>query len=302
MPRRHVLLATAVAIGWGANFVAIDVGLRSLPPFLFVAVRFALVAFPAVFFLPRPPIALRYVLGVGLLLSAGQFALLFTSIHLGMPAGLASLVLQLQAVFTVGLAVALLGERPGRRQLVGAAVALGGIAIIGIGRTGPHLPLGALLLCVAAAASWGAGNVVVRVARAPNSMALMAWSSLVPPLPLLAMSLAFEGPRRIVDALGSVSLEGVAAVLYVVVIATGFGYSSWSWLLRLHPASKVAPFSLLVPVIGIGSAWAALGEQPGVVEIVGATVVLCGLGLVTASLRVPARRARAAPVPAPAEP
>jgi O-acetylserine/cysteine efflux transporter len=194
--------------------------------------------------------------------------------------------------------VVLLGERPGRRQVVGAAVALGGIAIIGVGRTGPHLPLGALLLCVGAAASWGAGNIVARVARAPNSIALMAWSSLVPPLPLLAMSLAFEGPSRIVHAISSVSLEGVAAVLYVSVIATGFGYSSWTWLLRIHPASKVAPFSLLVPVVGIATAWAALGEQPGVVELVGATVVLCGLGLVTASLRMPARRVRAAPAPA----
>src|SRR5688500_4789321 len=97
-------------------------------------------AFPAVLFFPRPKDELRYVIGFGLVLSAGTQGLLFVSMHAGMPAGLASLVVQMQLVFTIALSVALLGERPGRRQLLGALVALGGIAVIGIGRSGEHLP------------------------------------------------------------------------------------------------------------------------------------------------------------------
>jgi O-acetylserine/cysteine efflux transporter len=289
VPRRHILLALAVAALWGVNFVAIDYALESFPPLLLGALRFTLVAFPAVFFLPRPPIAWRYVVAVGLSLSAVQFGLLFVSIHVGMPAGLASLVMQLNAVFTVGLAVAFLGERPGPRQLAGALVAFGGIGLIAADRSGSHVPIGAFLLCVGAAASWGVGNVVVRIAQAPNALALMVWSALVAPLPLLGLSLAFEGPVEIANGLSHASVKSIGGLLFVVIVASLFGYGSWAWLIKRHAASKVAPFSLLVPVFGIGAAWMALGEKPAALEIVGAIVVICGLGLVTAALRIPRR-------------
>src|SRR3954471_14792776 len=164
MPRRHIALALCVAALWGVNFVAIDYALESFPPLMLAALRFTLVAFPGVLFLPRPPIAWRLILAVGIFLSTCQFGLLFLSIHLGMPAGLASLVMQLNAVFTVALAVSFLGERPGPRQLTGALVAFAGIGLIAADRSGSHVPLGALVLCVGAAASWGVGNVFVRVA------------------------------------------------------------------------------------------------------------------------------------------
>ena len=297
MPRRHLLLALAVAVVWGVNFVLIDVGLRTFPPLLFVALRFTLVAIPAVFFVARPPIPVRHLLAVGCFLSAGQFALLFTAMHVGLPAGLASLVVQLQAVFTVALAVALLGERPGRAQLAGSALALGGIVLIGVARSGHGLPVGALLLGIAASASWGVGNVVTRVAKAPSAIALLVWSSLVPPLPLLALSLALEGPHADARAFAHIDAGAVGALLYVVLAATAFGYGSWTWLLRRHPASRVAPFALFVPVVGIASAWLFLGERPSVLELAGAAVVLCGLGLVSAALR-PGRRLRPRPAAA----
>src|SRR4051812_9519781 len=306
MPRRHLLLATAVAVVWGVNFVIIDVGLRTFPPLLFVALRFTLVALPAVFFVRRPPISARQLIAVGTFLSAGQFALLFTAMHVGLPAGLASLVIQLQAVFTVVLAVAVFGERPGAWQLGGCALAFGGIALIAVARSGHGLPAGALLLAVGAAASWGIGNIVTRVAKAPSAISLLVWSSLVPPLPLLVLSLALEGAHRDGEAFAHVGPGAVGALLYVVVAATAFGFGSWTWLLRRHPASRVAPFALLVPVVGIGSAWLALGERPGALELVGAAVVLCGLGLVSAALR-PGPRPRprpaaAGPPPSPAPP
>jgi O-acetylserine/cysteine efflux transporter len=286
-----------VAALWGINFVAIDYALESFPPLLLGALRFTLVAFPAVFFLPRPPIAWRYVVGVGLSLSTVQFGLLFVSIHVGMPAGLASLVIQLNAVFTVALAVAFLGERPGARQLAGALVAFGGIGLIAADRSGSHVPIGAFLLCVGAAASWGIGNVMVRMAQAPNALALMVWSALVAPLPLLGLSLAFEGPSDISRALLHASVKSIGGLLFVVIVASLFGYGSWAWLIRRHATSKVAPFSLLVPVFGIGSAWIALAERPTPLEIAGAVVVICGLGLVTVSLRRAPRGRCAAALP-----
>jgi O-acetylserine/cysteine efflux transporter len=280
VPGRHVALAVAVAVVWGVNFVVIHVGLGSFPPLLFVALRFALTAVPAVFFIARPPIPLRYVAGVGLLIGGAQFGLLFVAMHIGMPAGLASLVLQLQAPFTVGLAVGLLGERLNRGQLLGGLVALAGIGVIAGGRA-EGVPLGAFALCVGAALSWACGNIVTRRAQAPSAAGLLVWSSLFPPVPLLGLSLLFEGPHEIAGALTGATLGGVLALLYVVVLATGFGFGSWTWLMRRHPASRVAPFTLIVPPVGIVTAWIALGERPNAAELLGAAIVLAGLALTT---------------------
>jgi len=285
MPRRHVLLALAVAVVWGVNFVVIHVGLDHFPPLLFAALRFCLVAL-ALPFVPRPGVPAKYVVAVGVFLSAGQFGLLFLGIDKGMPAGLASLVLQLQAAFTVGLAVLLLKERPQRAQLAGGALALAGIGIIAAGRASA-VPIGALALTVGAAASWGFGNVATRKARSPNPLGLLVWSSLVPPLPLLTLSLLTErGEPVAIDA------AGVAALLYVVVLSTLLGFGAWAWLLGRHPASTVAPFTLLVPVVGIAAAWLALNEVPSGAELIGAAVVLTGLAL-TVGLTAPRRKREA---------
>lgn len=240
---------------------------------------------------PRPAVRLRWLLGVGLFMCTGQFALLFVAMNVGMPAGLASLVLQLQAPFTIALGMLFLGERPRPLQLVGAIVAFIGIATIGAARA-RGIPLGALLLCVAAAGSWAIGNICSRQARSPDAFALLVWSSLVAPVPLYTMSLIFEGPHRIAHALGHLDVGGVLALLYVVVVSTWFGFGCWTWLLRRHPASRVAPFTLLVPPVGIAGAWLALGERPGTAEFVGTLIVLAGLTLVAAAVR-----AQPAPMP-----
>jgi O-acetylserine/cysteine efflux transporter len=274
MPARHSLLAVAVAVVWGVNFVVIHEGLADFPPLLFVALRFALVAFPAVFFLSRPRVPLRLVLGVGLFMCTGQFALLFVAMDRGLPAGLASLVLQMQVLFTMAFAVVMLAERPSARQIGGALLALAGMALIAAGRGG-NVSLGALALSVGAAASWGVGNICARRAQADDPLALLVWASLVPPLPLMALSLALG------EGAPSIGLGGVLSVLYVVVGATFFGFGSWVWLMRRHPASRVAPFTLLVPPVGIAAAWALLGERPNGAELAGAGVVLAGLAIAT---------------------
>jgi O-acetylserine/cysteine efflux transporter len=283
--RRDILIATVVAAVWGLNFVVIEVGLRELPPLLFAALRFTLVAFPAVLLVGRPKVPARLVVLVGLFLGVGQFGLLFVGMDLGVPAGLASLVLQCQAMFTLGLAASVLGERPTTRQLAGCAVAFSGIALIATGRAA-GVSLAGLALCIAAAASWGASNVTTRIARPPDAVALLVWASLVPPLPLLGLSLAFEGPADIGGALAGVGPSGIFALLYVVVLATLFGFGTWTALLRRYPAGVVAPFSLLVPVFGLLSAAVLLDEAPNAAELAGAGIVLAGLVLTN----LPARR------------
>ena len=278
MPRRHVAIAVLVTLIWGVNFVVLHVGLESFPPLFFTAVRYGLVAL-LIPFVPRPGVSVKAVVAVGVLLSAGHHGLMTLGLHEGMPAGLASLVLQLQAAFTVGFAVLLLGERPRRTQLVGGAIAFGGIAIIAAGR-GAHIPLGAILLIIGAACSWGLGNVATRKAASPSPLGLLVWSSLVPPIPLFSLSAIFErGDVIAMDA------SGVAAMAYVVILSTVGGFGAWVWLLRQHPASTVAPFTLLVPVFGIASAWGFLGEAPTASELLGGAVVLVGLSFTVGLVR-----------------
>lgn len=280
MRRTHLLSAVLVAVIWGINFVVIDVGLGHFPPLLFAALRFTFVALPAVFLVRRPGVAVRWVLTIGLALGVGQFGLVFVAMAAGMPAGLAALVLQTQALFTVLFAIVLLRELPNRRQFVGIAVAVLGMVLIGVERQA-SVPLFALLLTIAAGASWAVSNIATRVARPRDGLSLIVWASLVPPLPLAALSLLIEGPAADGAALAHASWSGVGALAYIVVLSTLVAYALWTMLLREYPASQVAPFTLLVPVVGIAAAWLLLGEQPGIGELVGALVVLAGLAVVS---------------------
>lgn len=197
MNLRHSFLAVLVAVLWGINFVAIDLGLhtngRDVPPLLFVAMRFLLVVFPFIFFIRKPDVGWKAIIGVGLFMSAGQFGLLYLGMALGMPAGLASLVLQAQVLFTVLLAARFLGEKPSRRQLVGVALGIAGLAVVALGRSAvaPVLPL---MIVLAAALSWAVGNVVARHSKAASGLGLVVWSGAVVPLPLAGLSLLVDGP------------------------------------------------------------------------------------------------------------
>ena len=299
MPRRHAILALVVAVCWAVNFVVIEIGLESFPPLLFAALRFGLTAFPAIFFVRRPDMRWPAVAAVGLFIGVGQFGVLFVAMNIGLPAGLASVIAPLQPVFTIPLAVVALGERPSLRQVVGVAVAIAGLATIAAGRA-HGVPLLAVALGVASAASWGCGNVVTRAAGPKRPFSLLVWSSLVAPVPLLGLSLVFEGVGRWHKAASSVGASGIAALAYVVVVSTFFGYGTWYRLMSRYPASTVAPFTLLVPVIGILTAWLVRGEHPTWGELLGSLVVLVGLGLALGLVDTLAvRRRSAAPARSP---
>ncbi|MCW8219189.1 EamA family transporter, partial [Streptomyces griseolus] len=201
----HIGLAALVAAVWGLNFVVIEVGLAHFPPLLFSALRFLVAALPAVFLVGRPTVAWKWIVGVGIALGVAKFGLLFIGMDRGMTAGLSSLVLQVQAVFTALFAALALGERPGGVRVVGMAVALTGIGVAAVdeGADGPVL---AFVLVIAAAACWGVSNVLTRKAAPPDSLNFMVWVSTVPVLPLLVLSLLFEGWDRDVEALAAFDL------------------------------------------------------------------------------------------------
>ena len=276
MPARSVALVVLVTAIWGVNFVVIHEGLEHFPPLLFNSLRFALMAVPAIFLVGRPQVPWRFVIGVGASLGVVKFGLLFVSIDQGLPVGLSSLLLQLQVIFTIAIAAFVLGERPRREQAVGAAIAFAGLAVIGIDRaaSAPILPFA---LVVGAAAAWGVSNTLTRMAQPPDALALLVWASLVAPLPLLGLSLAFEGPAEIGDALAGIDVAAVASLLFVAGVSGLFGFAAWIALVSRHTAAAVTPFALLVPVFGIASAALLLGERPSALELGGAVLICAGL-------------------------
>jgi O-acetylserine/cysteine efflux transporter len=276
---RDLGLALLVILAWGVNFAVIKVGLAGVPPLLLGALRFMLAAFPALLFFKAPKVPLRLYLVFGLTMSVGQFAFLFSAIHVGMPSGLASLVLQSQSFFTLVLTVLWLRERWQGNQLAGLLLAAGGLVLIGSAH-GASMPLLGFALTVAAAAMWACGNLVSRAVgrHGPmNQLAFVVWASLVPPLPLLALSGLIEGPQAIAAALQGFSWASFASVAYLAWAATLFGYGVWTYLLARYPVNRVAPFTLLVPLVGLTTGWIAFGETLQPVHFAGGALLMVGL-------------------------
>lgn len=300
VPLKDVLAACLVMVVWGVNFVVIDWGLRDVPPLLFVALRFSVVLL-ALPFVPRPAAPLGRVLLVGCAMSLGQFGLLYTALAAGMPPGLASLVLQLQAVVTVVVAALVLAERPALLQWAGVGLGVVGLGVVALGRGGA-VPLLALVLAVGAAVSWATGNVLVRHLKVPGGLGLTVWSALVVPVPLLALSLVVDGPDVVGFALTHLSAAAWLSTLYTAVLASLVGYGIWNRLLQQHPASEVAPFTLLVPPVGIAAAWLVAGERLTPTALAGGALLVVGVALVVLGPRALARRRAARIDPAVATP
>ena len=280
MKPRHIALALLVAVLWGVNFVAIHASLEQFPPFLLVAIRFALIAIPTLALVPKPPVEWRWLIGYGLGFGTVQFAFLYWGMDAGFPTGLSSLVLQASAPFTVVLGAMLLRERLGARRVLGVALATVGLGIVGLSY-GDMAPIGPFLLVLLGALGWAGGNLASRLAKAPNPLHLVLWMSVVPPIPMLALSLVFEGPERIGDAFATAfTADAVAAwmgLAYTVVLGTLLGSGVWVWLMARYPASTVAPFSMLVPVVGIATAAVVLSERPTLAQVIGGAVVIAGV-------------------------
>ena len=292
MTPRDVFLAIAAAAAWGFSFVVIRLGLGELPPLLFAALRFTLVA-PWALLLPPPDVRARLVVITGLSLGVAQFGLLFVAIDIGMPAGIASVVLQAQVPMTILFARLTLAERPTAAAVAGCAVSTAGLAMIGIDRA-TSTGIVRFALVIGAGAGWAVCNIAIRAAQPQRPLSLIVWSSLVSPVPLILLALLFEGPTAIGLALGRLTAGAIAAVLYVSLIATIGAFGVWSALLRRHPAHVVAPFALLVPVVGLLGTWAMLGEQPPGLELGGSALVLAGVGIAS-DLRGRVARAPATP-------
>lgn len=278
LPWRHLVLAVLVVAVWGTNFVVIKVALDVLPPLLFAALRFSLVALPAIFLLKRPAASWGNLAAYGILIGAGQFGLVYMAMRGQISPGLASLVLQTQVIFTIGLAMLMSGERVRPYQWLAVLLACAGIGVIGLHASGSVTPLG-LAMVLGAALSWAGGNLVARNNGRINMLAYVVWASPFSLPPLIILSLVFEGWPAIAAGIAQAGPVTWAAVLWQSVGNTMFGYALWAWLLARHPAATISPMALMVPVFGMGaSAW-VLDEPLPSWKLAAAALVLSGLAL-----------------------
>jgi len=276
LPLRHILLAIAVMAVWGSNFVVIRIGLDQLPPLTFAALRFAFAFFPGVLLVARPQVPWRNLAAYGLLIGGGQFGLLFIAMHGQITPALASLVVQMQVFFTIGLAAMLSGERVRPFQLAALAIAVAGLGLIIVHTDATTTPIG-LALVLGAALGWAGGNIVIRSTPKVDMLGYVIWASPFSVVPLLAVALVLEGWPAMAAGIAHADAATWGAVVWQAVGNTLFGYAVWGWLLSRYPVASIAPMSLLVPVFGIASSALWLGEPLQGWKLEAMALVLLGL-------------------------
>jgi O-acetylserine/cysteine efflux transporter len=280
----HILLGILTAAIWGFNFVVLKVALVDIPPLLLTALRFLFACLPVLFLAKPAGMTFKHMIAVGLTAFLGQYIFLFVAMKLGMPAGLSSVTLQLQVFITILLSIILLAERPKLQQILGGVVALLGLGTIAstVGQ-GTSIPAIAMLFIVLAAATWATGNFIIKLAGPSagfGTLSGVAWVSLVPILPAIALSYVFEGPEQWLHSWQVVRPISLAALAYTVVLSTWLGFAIWGKLLSTYTASVAAPFALLVPVFGGLSAYLILGETLTPLRMIGSLLIFVGLAII----------------------
>ncbi|WP_276347895.1 EamA family transporter [Daejeonella sp. JGW-45] len=273
---KHLLVVLSIVLIWGVNFIAVFIGLKTLSPFLLSAIRFGLSALPWIFFLPRPKAPLKLIIGYGLFNFAMQFGLMFTGIHLGVSPGLASLVLQVQVFFSMGLSFLFFQDRPTAFKIAGSLISFLGIGIVAVNVDQGSTFIGLIMLLLAAF-SWSAGNMFTKKVNSESPLALVVWGNLFAFPVMAAVSLFYDGPAVILSSLQSSSWVTLGAVFYIVYISTHVGYGAWSFLMKSYSTSAVVPFTLMIPVVGFLSSALYLGETLPWWKLLASVFIIGGL-------------------------
>ncbi len=288
MKTKDMILALLVVIIWGANFTVIKLGLGGLPSMLLVAVRYTLVVFPAIFFVKKPDTSWRSIIAYGFTVGVGQFSCLFYAMEIGMPAGLASIIVQLQGFISPFLSSLIFKEKLSKKQLLGFGIAALGLGLIALASTGQGLasiPALALLLTIGAPFFWASSNIISKAAsveakkkgRSLDMLSLVIWSSLIPPIPMLILSYFVDTPAAILASFKTLSTMSIFSAIYLAYGSTIFGYGIWNVLISKYPLAKVAPISLLVPIFGLLVSQLVLSEHLSGLQWLGVVIILTGL-------------------------
>ncbi|MBX3456912.1 MAG: EamA family transporter [Candidatus Paracaedibacteraceae bacterium] len=275
MSFHHIAMAILVAAVWGFNFIAVKAGLNEMPPYLYGAGRFAIAALPALF-IAKPKTSWTMIIGIGLTLGVFKFTLMFMGIHYGMSAGLASLVLQSQAFFTLLFSFLIFKSKIKPNQLIGMTIAAVGMILIAVDTQDQSSTLGFILI-LSAAVAWGIANILYRMVGDVDMFAMTAWSSVIPPIPMFLVSVYSEGWDVVIASIQTMTTIGWLCLAYTACVSSWVGATLWAVLIKSYPPHKVAPFSLLVPVFGITFASLILGEQFTQMNMIASAMIFVGL-------------------------
>jgi O-acetylserine/cysteine efflux transporter len=275
MNTQSIFLALLAATIWGVSFPIIKIGLEELPPMLFSALRFSIIAIPAVFFIPFPKTSIWNVVGVGMFLGIFKFGLLFFAMKSEASAGLSSLILQAQVFFTIGLSVLIFKESITKSQLLGILVSTAGFSIFFLNSNG-SITFTGLILILIASFFWSISNIIMKQVKDVNLLHFMVWVCLIPPLPLAAISY-FTESNDIINLVFSTTINTWGPMIYVSYASTLLAFSIWGWLLKNNSAASISPFALLVPVVGIFASNIILSEKLSTLELLGAMIIMVGL-------------------------
>jgi len=291
MPIQHFLLAIMVVVLWGVNFIFVSIALTEIPPLLLCAIRFLITSVPAIFFFKLPREDFKMIAIYGLVMFALQFSLLFIGMDAGMSAGMTSLIMQLQVFFSMFFAAILLGQNPRGTEIIGALISFSGIGIVAM-HLDKNVTFLGFILILAAAATWGIGNLITKKLKKVNMISLIVWSSFIAFFPMMLISMIFEGLNSAQLAYQNITWLGAFSVFYIVAGSTWIGYVTWNWLVRRHPVNLIVPFTLLVPIVGLLTSALFLGEKLYTWKIVSAVLVIGGLAFNIVGNKLLLRRAK----------
>ncbi len=278
MKHKHIALAILVTAIWGLNFSVIKIGLKSVDPFILAGVRFCLVALPAVLFIARPAVPWRFLVAYGLVFGVGLWGIVNLGIQAGVSAGIASLVLQFSAFFTIFLGSWTFKEKITKYQIVGIVVALAGLSSI-ILITDGSVTLGGVALVILGAVSWSVANIIVKKSGTKEMLGFLVWASLFAPLPLFALAYGLHGAQGYQALLTQINPAAVFSILFQAYPTTIFGYWVWNSLMKKYPISTVAPLSLLVPIFGLLGSVILFGEVLSSTKVVAVILIITGLAI-----------------------
>jgi len=288
MPFPHLLLVLLVVVIWGVNFLFVKIGLTEISPLLLCTLRFVLAAFPAIFFVKPPKIPFKLIVGYGIFMFVLQFGFIFLGMDIGMTPGMASLIMQVQIVFSLLFSAIFLGERPTLYQLVGSCISFLGIALVG-GHLDADISLLGFICILAAAASWGFGNLITKKINAVDLISVIVWGSFVAIFPMLLFALMFEGWANVIKSYHQLTWMGMGSLAYIVYVSTWIGYGAWTWLIGRYSVGLIVPFALLIPVVSMLGSSLLMGEPFQSWKLVAGLLVISGLGINLFGARLPTR-------------
>lgn len=286
LERLDLFTGVLVTVIWGCNFSVIELGLKSLDPFVLTLLRFTFCAIPLVFFMKKPDnVSYASLATYGVLFGVGLWWVVNFAMYSGLSAGMSSVFLQFSAFFTIIMSRIFLAEAINKVHGIGIFLSISGLLMI-LYYSEETSTISGILLVLLAAFSWSLCNVIVKMKKPADMVAFIVWSSLFSVPAIFVMTLLFEGIKPFQSLVSDFTWGAGFSIFFQCYITTIFGYKTWNNLMKKYPASAVAPLSLIVPLAGILASYLFFNEHLSTAQFVAITVVFMGIAVFINSSRI----------------